>query len=296
MNIHMRNYTGEKGCSNEDFYRILDFLHSNGAVGLNENWHWARWEWLMGHPNLKKEMVPIIGIWECDNKVIGIATHDMRLGQAYFICNIHFDFIKKEMLLYAEKSLAANGKLQIAVNDIDNDFSSYLSTMDYHASESKETVLSIECKHYSYSLPQGFSISSYRDNKDPDKYNTVIWKGFNHEGLPPRSARTDEETRPHFNPSHAVFVIAPDGEYAAHCGAWYEEGEKTAYIEPVCTVPEYRKRGLAKVAVYEAMKRCSRLGAERAIVVSNQDFYYKIGFETSSIYSFWRKNISILFN
>jgi predicted acetyltransferase len=87
-------------------------------------------------------------------------------------------------------------------------------------------------------------------------------------------------------------VKAPDGEYAAHCGMWYEEGEKTAYIEPICTVPEYRKKGLVKIAVYEAMKRCSKLGAQRAIVVSNQDFYHKIGFEVSSTYSFWKKKIA----
>lgn len=289
MNIKMRNYTGEQGCNSEDFYKILDFLKHNGAVGFHENWHWARWEWLMGHPNLKREMVPMIGIWECDNKVIGIATHDMRLGQAYFICHSSFDYIKKEMLLYAEKSLSANGKLQIAVNDMDNDFSSYLSTMDYHASESKETVLSMACKQYPYTLPQGFSISSYVENKDPNKYNTVIWKGFNHEGLPPLIESTDEETRPHFNPSHAVFVIAPGGEHAAHCGIWFTPDSEIAYVEPVVTIPEYRKQGLGKSVVYEAINRCYAIGAKNALVISDQEFYRKIGFAKSSSFTFWSK-------
>lgn len=289
MNINMRNYSGEQGCSSEDFYSIFDFLNSCGAVGFNENWHWARWEWLMGHPNLKKEMIPLIGVWEYDNKVIGIATHDMRLGQAYFICNTNFDYIKKEMLLYAEKSLATNGKLQIAVNDIDNDFSSYLSTAGYHASGSKEIVLSIECKQYPYSLPQGFSISSYREDKDPDKYNTVIWKGFNHEGLPPRIENPDEETRPHFNSSHAVFIIAPDGEYAAHCGIWFIPDSEIAYIEPVVTISEYRKQGFGRSAVYEAINRCYALGAKYALVISNQEFYHHIGFTKSSSFTFWTR-------
>lgn len=289
MTINMRNYTGGQGCYSEDFFKVFDFLNSNGAVGLNENWHWARWEWLMGHPNLEKEMVPIIGVWECDNKVIGIATHDMRLGQAYFICNINFEFLKKDMLLYAKKSLAANGKLQIAVNDIDIDFSSYLSTMDYHASEIKETVLSIECKQCPYSLPEGFSILSYVENKDPNKYNTVIWKGFNHKGLPPLVESIDEETRPHFNPSHAIFIVAPDGEYAAHCGIWFFPDSEVAYIEPVVTIPEYRKQGLGKSVVYEAVNRCYAIGAKYALVISNQEFYYKIGFTKSSSFTFWSR-------
>lgn len=233
MNINMRNYTGGQGCNSEDFFKIFDFLNSNGAVGFNENWHWARWEWLMGHPNLRKEMIPIIGVWECDSKIVGIATHDMRLGQAYLICNIDFDYIKKDMLVYAQRSLAANGKLQIAVNDADNDLSSYLRTIDYRASESKKTVLSIKCKQYPYSLPPGFSISSYVENKDPNKYNTVIWKGFDHEGSPLSIESIDEEARPHFNPNHAIFIVSPNGEYAAHCGIWFFPDSEIAYIEPV---------------------------------------------------------------
>ncbi len=51
---------------------------------------------------------------------------------------------------------------------------------------------------------------------------------------------------------------------------------------------------MAKVVVYEAMKKCSKLGAQRAIVISNLDFYYKIGFKVSSTYFFWKKNISKL--
>ena len=41
-----------------------------------------------------------------------------------------------------------------------------------------------------------------------------------------------------------VFAIK-DGEYAAHCGVWYNGGN-TAYIEPVATVPEHRGKGLGR--------------------------------------------------
>ena len=71
------------------------------------------------------------------------------------------------------------------------------------------------------------------------------------------------------------------GEYCAHCGIWYTQGD-TAYIESVVTIPQCRKIGLAKAVVYEALARVKELGAKRAIVLSNQEFYYKIGFEKSS--------------
>lgn len=61
----------------------------------------------------------------------------------------------------------------------------------------------------------------------------------------------------------------------------YTTGD-TAYVEPVATVPEHRKRGLAKTVVYEACSRAHALGAKRAIVLSDQAFYFRIGFTLSS--------------
>ena len=82
-----------------------------------------------------------------------------------------------------------------------------------------------------------------------------------------------------------------DNEYCAHCGLWYSTGDTTAYVEPVVTVPEHRNRGLAKAAVYEACARAKALGAKRAVVVSDLEFYLRIGFTLSSeVYNWTKKN------
>ena len=67
-----------------------------------------------------------------------------------------------------------------------------------------------------------------------------------------------------------VFAIK-DGEYTAHCGVWYNNGD-TAYIEPGVTVPEHRGKRLGKAVVYEVISRAKERGAKRAIVLSDQDF------------------------
>ena len=46
------------------------------------------------------------------------------------------------------------------------------------------------------------------------------------------------------------------------------------YVEPVLTVHEHRRQGLAKAVIYEACARAKALGAKRAIVVSEQEFYF----------------------
>jgi len=42
---------------------------------------------------------------------------------------------------------------------------------------------------------------------------------------------------PHLNRDLNITVVAPNGEYAAYCGIWYDPATDYAYIEPVCTDP-----------------------------------------------------------
>ncbi len=69
---------------------------------------------------------------------------------------------------------------------------------------------------------------------------------------------------------------------------WYIPGSEYAYVEPVFTLPEYRRRGLGKAAVLEGLKRCSKLGAKYAIVLSSQQFYYSIGFYPIQNETWWQ--------
>lgn len=88
-------------------------------------------------------------------------------------------------------------------------------------------------------------------------------------------------------PELVVSVAAPDGNYVAHCGMWYRPGDFYCYVEPVATDPDYRKIGLGKAAVLEAARRCGKLGAKQAVVGSNQQFYYNIGFYPVYTMTYW---------
>lgn len=292
MEINFRHYTNEYGF-NDDFFEIFEFFKKHGRKGINENWHWGRWEWLIGHPNLKKEMLSIIGIWELNDVIVAVATHDMRIGKAYIICNSLYRHLEPEILKYAENNLSFNSVLKIAANNEDYELLKLLEKNNYCKKDDTEVILSLNCENrvLEYCLPDGFTISSFALDGDINKHNGVIYKGFNHEGEPPLIDETDYKTRPHFNPLLTIFVLAPDGEYAAHCGMWYDPDIDQSYIEPVVTIPKYRKLGLGKAAIYECINRCSAMGAKSAQVISNQQFYYRIGFEKSSVYSFWSKKI-----
>ena len=47
---------------------------------------------------------------------------------------------------------------------------------------------------------------------------------------------------------------------------WYDDVTRSAYIEPVATVPEHLRRGLARATITEGLRRLQRMGAQRASV------------------------------
>jgi predicted N-acetyltransferase YhbS len=86
-----------------------------------------------------------------------------------------------------------------------------------------------------------------------------------------------------------IAVVAPDGNFVAFCGMFYEPTHRYAYVEPVATDPDYRRMGLGKAAVLEGIRRCGTLGATVAYVGSDQAFYQAIGFKKVYLSECWVK-------
>jgi len=61
-------------------------------------------------------------------------------------------------------------------------------------------------------------------------------------------------------------VVAPDGVLAASCVCWLDRRTRTAEIEPLGTRPAFRRRGLGRALVLEALRRMRAHGATRALV------------------------------
>jgi predicted N-acetyltransferase YhbS len=57
----------------------------------------------------------------------------------------------------------------------------------------------------------------------------------------------------------------------------------------VGTVPEHRRKGLARAVVLEAIQRVAALGVEEVFVGSDQVFYLTLGFELRYAGHHWEK-------
>ncbi|WP_141651580.1 GNAT family N-acetyltransferase [Paenibacillus sp. Mc5Re-14] len=102
-----------------------------------------------------------------------------------------------------------------------------------------------------------------------------------------------KETTSYMNVPHDVKLELPNGfrisdanEVASFTTLWYDELNKIGILEPVGTIPKYRKIGLGKAVIYEAIKRVKDKGVERI---------FSMGFSLAYSKEIWKKRIS-LFN
>lgn len=292
--VKFRNYTKDAGIT-EDYYRVRDFFV---CLGYSE-FTYTRWDWMITHSMLDKNALGKIGLWEYAGNIIGVATFDVKLGSTFCLTLPEFEHLKEEMLHYAKENLATESKFCVVIPDSDHKFQDIAAGMGFVATESKESdaVFYTDKTSTSYDLPEGFSITSVKENYNPYQYRRVLWKGFNHElkgkgelvFTKEMEREVDNEMhRPNVNLDLKIAVVAPDGNWVSYCGMWYEPEAGFAVIEPVATDPDYRRMGLAKAAVLEGIKRVGKLGAKTVFVGSSQQFYYSIGMRPFATASEWR--------
>lgn len=284
------NYTIEKykNCErfNDQYPRIYQFLSNAEKAGYNEHFHWGRFDWMQNHPLLDVDKLTNIAMFKDETgEIAGMITYDTCYDDRVYL--LHTTSNKALLHQMIDTVLEMEpGDVTVKVNSKDTVLAAVLQERQFTRTGKDVSVLELDLSRpLEYEIPAGYSISPQKFDMDPWQYQLVIHKGFDNEGIP---EQWDEEvfTR-EINKSIKTFAITED-EYCAHCGLWYTEGT-TAYVEPVATIPEHRKKGLARAVIYEACRRAKRLGAKRATVLSDQDFYHRIGFKSSSEVYCWEK-------
>lgn len=275
---------------NEQYQSIHQFLLEAEKLDFNEHFHWGRFEWMHAHSFLDEGKLTNIVMFKNENGTIaGLLTHDTDYDDRAYLIHTSSDKMLLgcmiDTVLKSEDSRAV-----IKVNSKDTVLCQMLKDRGFEKKHRDACVLALDLSnHLEYSIPNAYTMSPQEFIADPWHYQLVIHKGFGNEGIPEKWNEDFLTRVPHVNEELKTFTIA-NNEYCAHCGLWYTTGD-TAYVEPVATVPEHRKQGLARAVVYEACNRASKLGAKRATVLSNQEFYYRIGFTLSSEVYSWERSI-----
>lgn len=281
-----------KNCQrfNEQYESIYQFLLEAEKLEYNEHFHWGRFEWMHAHSYLDEDKLTSIAMFKDENgTIVGLTTYDTGYDDRVYLIHTSSDKMLLEYMVDTVLEAEGDGAV-IKANSNDTVICQILQEKGFEKKHRCACILSLDLTNpLDYSMPDAYSMSPQGCVADPWQYQLVIHKGFGNEGIPERWDDEFLKRIPHVNEDLKTFAIA-NNEYCAHCGLWYSTGN-TAYVEPVATVPEHRKQGLAKAVVYEACTCANAFGAKRAIVISDQEFYFRIGFILSSeVYDWERKN------
>ena len=288
MAVHFKKYT------KKDYNAVCDFLiELNRKDNSHINWSWARFEWMAEHPEFDKSLTAFIGLWLENERIVGAAIYDMYFGEAFCGALPEHSSLYPEILDYAYRVLKDENGLGVSICDDNSQEINAAQAQGFVKAEQIETVMSMELDSVlPVELPDGYRFVSLDPSKEPYAFQWLLWQGFDH-GTDRTKFEQEEiivpQIRKHFQPSMSVAVVDRSGEYAAYCCMWVHLKTDYAYIEPVCTVPDYRGKGLAKAVIYEALNRAKSFGAKNAYVISDTSFYERLGFRKDRHFTFYWK-------
>ena len=280
---------------NETYYEaVCDFLIELNRKNQNHiNWNWARFEWMYEHPEFDISAKNKIGLWTDHEKIVGAAIYDMYFGEAFCGALPEYGYLYPEILEYAYHALKDESGLAISVCD-DNAFEiKTAEDLGFFKTEQDETLMCMELKNdLSVNLPEGLHFTQIDPAREPYEFQWLLWQGFDHgtdRAKFEKEERIAPQIRRHFDPFLSVAVENEAGEKVSYCCLWYSEKTDYAYVEPVCTVPFDRGKGIAKALICEAINRAGTLGAKRAYVLSDMEFYHRLGFAADKHFTFYHK-------
>ena len=285
-----------KKYNDEHYLDLCRFFKALNFDKRHINWNWARLEWMIGHPYLDLFNKDKMGLWYDKDKIVGAAIYDLGLGEAFVNVLPGYENLYQEVLDYAYNNLQDDNGLGISVNDDNKEEIEFLTKNGFKKVEQRETILKKDIdKHYPVIVKEGLRIKNVNPYLKVDEMQWLFWQGFDHGDNKDECFAEENDNlfvRPNFEPYLSICIENKKKEMVAYCSFWYDKETDYAYLEPLCVIPSYRRQGLAKALVYELMNRVKELGSKEVYVISDQEFYKRIGFKECQTYSFyWKKKI-----
>ncbi len=302
------NTTSRALRTDDDWWRIRDFILDTYPITPTgfvwENRRWEGWRFHRERPVPVRRLREVIRIWESSGRIVG-AAHPEGRGDVHLQVHPDFRHLESDMFAWAEDRLSLpgeNGKSQVIttfVFNYDSARQGVLIDRGWIRLESGGMARHLRLGDQ-YLLPaphiDGYVLRSTRAS-DPNiarRMADVINAGFSTDFHTAKALDSFMTNSPTF--SHDLNLVAEisDGTFTAHVGGTYDERNRRGIIEPVCTHPDHRRRGLAHALVIEVITRLKELGATDVFVDTGDDasadaFYESVGFTEAYHGNVWSK-------
>lgn len=269
-----------------DFWAIRSFLRDvflrNGRREIS--WPVARLDYWRWHGILNAGEGPLKGgvfLWETEDGELAAVLNCESPGYAYFQIDPRYRTpqLEEEMLDLAEERLVTVGKrsgrpaLAVWVTDGDTLREEMLARRGYERKADWQSFIRYRALALPIpepKMPEGYTFRPMTLEDIPAR-SWASWRAFHPDEPDEGCDRTGSWylnilCAPTYRRDLDLVAIAEDGAVAAFATVWYDDVTRFGYFEPVGTMPEHQRKGLATSLLYEGMRRLKERGAEVASV------------------------------
>jgi ribosomal protein S18 acetylase RimI-like enzyme len=286
-----------------DFQRVMGFLRDSFAeTGSLHNWLPPRFE------NSRSEMAAGTRLWEevggSEPRIVAVANPEARF--LYFIqMDPDYAYLEGEVVEwivdYCASQKASDEGLKISVVALEGNPAREAAVRE-HGFERGQVygilrLRALDAPVPDFRLPEEFVIRSVRPEEDFDRIAAAIRVVFGH-GEWFTGEVLEELSRASFYRGDLDLVaVAPSGDIASFCTFRMDPPSRATELEPMGTLPEYRRMGLAKALLVEGFRRLARhdpmllyIGGAADTPEANR-LYEVTGFTERYDYYYWHKTI-----
>lgn len=292
-----------------DVLGVHEFLTGAMAVTrCSRVWEVRRWEGRWWHDDPAAVEASLdratasIRIWEDTGGTIVAVAHPEGRGDVHLqVLEEHAD-LEDDMLAWAESSplpLGADDGTRSLLTFALADDAHRIETLERRGYERLDWGEIHRRRSLGSPLPPPPATPGYEvraiipgDRPDAASLAALINAAFGHAFGP--EALLNFERAPSFVADCQIVAVADDGTHAAHAGVSIDAHNRLAIVEPVCTHPDHRRRGLAAACMVEGLRRARDRGATVATVSTGTEnpsnhLYERLGFTDVERVDAWRR-------
>lgn len=257
---------------------------------------------------MNKDYLHLCRFWLEEDIVVGFVFYE-NLGDIHFVLRPGYGELADEMVAYAIDVFPDySGEKQLTFSKGQEIFMAAAEKRGYKLCyKDKSYVLDMTKSALDYELPEGFHFVEPSE-VDPVKLSRCTWKSFNEWELGPFENWEDTSDKRDWNPhksytgvlscvmappphstyQYNVVIANEEGEYVCYSGMWWVPENGLAYMEPLCTIPEYQHKGLASAALTEHYRKFKEMGG-KVLTGGGNDFYKRIGYDVEEYSLVYKK-------
>lgn len=247
------------------------------------------WEYALSSGWMDKSYTHRYRLWLDSERIVAFCFTENPVSDVYFSLRPGYEALALEMISYAASDMPQpNGQHRLVLFGAQKALTEAARQAGYRQTGGwSERVLSFD-RPLDHSLPEGYRFAPHPH--DPAKISKCCWYGFENDGPWHGSGESVLHIMcaPHATPEYDVAIEDKTGEYVCFAGMWWVPENRLAYLEPLCTLPEHRRKSLAAAAMSELYRQLAPLGATH-MTGGGDAFYAALGFEPLVEWQFWEK-------